>query len=180
MIGDAVGGLQVADRRRRGSEAVNARREVALNNARNVGVAVRDDDHRLVDRRPSINEIAKPPGGPGRITLELSDGVATEPASALQRWQLAIGVAASERGADAERVVNPARQREVVERDERRHLAGADRLQNFAVAADSFWIGLSVKRAKHLGASCGALGQVRRLLREKPAPLKPHAEEVGA
>ena len=118
VVGARVGGDELRQRLHHGGEVEDAGRKVAAD-ARSVHHAAHQDDDRLVDRAPEVDQVAELPAGVGGELGELVDDGRVEPAAVQDpgRDGTVERIHGRERVPDRDRVVQPERQGEVVQRD---------------------------------------------------------------
>ena len=156
VVGRGVRQRLVEDRGDGAGVREGARREIAGDDAGDVDVAADGDDDRLVDRRPEIDQVAELPPDVGRILRELGNRRRIDPAAGEAGRRRVLGIAAGERVAGGDRIVDPERQREVIDGDERLHAGGANRRQDLAVVRDRGLVRERVELRQHGGGDAAA------------------------
>ena len=142
-------------------------------------VALRDEHERLVQGGPERDLVAELPGRVGGVLAELLDGAAVEPARPLQSLgHRIVGAAPVERRAHRERVVRPAREREVVQRQHHLHAALVRGPEDPQVAPYGRPLRRPVELPQLPAGDALARLDPRGRAGEDPAPLDPEADRV--
>ena len=180
VVGGGVGETEVLDRPQR-PRVGEDRRRLDAGHARDRDEPLRDRDQRLVQRHPAVDVAAQLPGGVGGELAELADRRAREPSRPPQvRRDGVVGADPLERGAHGDRVVDPDREREVVERQHHVEAATPGAGEDPLVTAHGGVVGEPIEAPQLRDRDVLAGLDRRGRAREDPAPLDPEPDRVVA